>query len=176
MKYPKRVSINKFKEQKKSYVLKKKIIGLLFLSGLTTGAYFFAKEDLTFSEDLSSTSSPTASLMAMMKYDFAKLKKSKSLPEALYEVQEIQFNNRSENLDLKNNELSEFINLKRSGKLKLVVEFYPFPEEATSHLVQFNWINVKSKDKIWEINRVYKLKKTQVVKKSASNKKKPDHY
>lgn len=112
-----------------------------------------------FSETLSSNSSPTATLMALMKYDFAQLGETKSLPTALYDIKQIQFNNRSENLNLDKKDLINFITLKPKGKLKLVVEFYPFPEEETSHLVQFNWINLKSKDKIWEINRVYKLRK-----------------
>lgn len=142
--------------KKKSFSFKRVFLSVIFLS-FFIGAIFFIEEDQVFLEDFSSTSSTTTTLMSLMKYDFQKLKKSNSLPPTLYNVKQIQFFNRSESLNLEKNKLENFINLKQAGKFKLTVEFYPFPEDESAHLVQFNWINVKTKDKVWEVNRVYKL-------------------
>lgn len=117
------------------------------------------------SEDNSSVLSPTSALIFLLKKDFEHLKKSNSLSKNLYDVRQIQFYNKSESLNLIQSELKSFIKIKKSGQFIITVDFYSFPEESNSYLVQLNWINAKTKDKVWEVNRVYRL-----------NKKKPGHF
>ena len=140
---------------------------ILLISSFSSFLYFyqdFSDEEFS-SEENSSTLSPTSALMILLKKDFEHLKKSNSLSKNLYDVRQIQFYNKSETLNLVQNELKSFIKIKSSGQFIMTVDFYSFPEEKNSYLVQLNWINAKTKDKVWEINRVYKL-----------DKKKPDHF
>ncbi len=97
--------------------------------------------------------------MNLIKYDFAKLRESKFLSDPLLNIKQIQFQNRTENLKFEKKDLINFLQLKPNGRFILTTEFYPFPDEDQSFLVQFNWIDIKSKDKVWEMNRVYRLKK-----------------
>jgi len=161
MKYPENMSSNEIKSPNL-----KKSVGLLFwirssfLIGALASAFYFYNEGFfeVSSEDFSSRSPTVPLLMNLIEYDFKKLQDTKSLTPGLFNVQQIQYFNRTETLKLDPKELRNVLQLKPASPLLLTIELYPFPEEPNSYLVQFNWINLRSKDKIWEMNRVYKLK------------------
>ncbi len=144
-------------------------IALLIISIFSLSSFLYFSEELNdeefSSDENSSTLSPTSALMLLLKKDFDHLKKSNSLSKNLYDVRQIQFYNKSESLNLVQSELKSFIRIKKSGQFIMTVDFFSFPQEDNSYLVQLNWINAKTKDKVWEINRVYRL-----------SKKKPDHF
>lgn len=144
----------------------RKIIMVILLLIMTIIGLFGVKNSFINEESFSSHQySTTKALMILMKKDFINLKKSKSIPEKLYDVNQIEFFNKSDTLILTKSDLESFIKIYTFGKYKLTVDFYSFPDEKNRHLVQYNWINLKTNDKIWEINRVYNL-----------DKKKPDHH
>ncbi len=138
-------------------------IALLVISIFSLSYFFYSSQEFndeeSYSEEISSTMSPTATLILLLKKDFEHLKKSNSLSKNLYDVRQIQFYNKSETLNLAQSELRSFIKIKKSGQFIMTVDFFSFPQEDNSYLVQLNWINAKTKDKVWEINRVYRLSK-----------------
>lgn len=165
IKYPKRsMDIKEKKTTTSAQHSKQRRLLKIFLGtssiGLTVAMsllFFFEQNHLA--QDFSSHSSPVPTLVSLMKYDFNKLHEQKSIPDTLLNIRQLHYHDRTENLKIESKDLSQFMNLKTSGKFILTIEFYPFPEEEKSYLVQFNWIDIKSKDKVWEMNRVYRLQR-----------------
>lgn len=120
-------------------------------------------------------------IFELMYKDFLAMKKSKELEKKYFKVFQINIINRAENLKLKKEDFENFLPLNKNASFILLTEFFPFPKKEASFLVQFSWYHRKTKNKVWEINRVYDLtrqgqfpeEKDQISEKKLG-KKKPD--
>ena len=126
-----------------------------------------------FQQDLSSQRPKSELLIELIKYDFENLIAQRYIPPKLTNVRRIRFHNRS-NLRPKKNDLRNFIPTNASGNYLVKTEVYPFPNEKNSYLVQFDWVDLRDNNKVWEMNRVYKLEKMLAHEKKNLGKKKPD--